>query len=137
MLWNKKNILVIKEIPRVVTIQYRANIPGSSAQEYYKNNITILMLDRLSACMNSRFNEKTELVYKAFAILPNYIINSVMDGKGMHWRENVMEFANFYKDDLSNYNLLDAEHHNLPHILGNFQEISSHGKKYHLLLLRH
>ena len=27
----------------------------------------------------------------------------------MHWRESVMEFANFYKDDLSNYNLLDAE----------------------------
>ena len=67
------------------------------------------MLDHLSTCMSSRFNEKTELVYKAFAILPNYIIDSVYDGKGMHWRKNVMEFATFYRDDLSNYHLLDTE----------------------------
>ena len=64
------------------------------------------MLDHLSTCMNSRFNEKTELVYKAFAILANYIIDSVLDGKGMHCRESVMESANFYKDDLSNYNFV-------------------------------
>ena len=59
----------------------------------------------MSTCINSRFNEKTE----EFAIRPNYIIDSVFDGKGMHWRKNVLEFAKFYKDDLSNYNLLDVE----------------------------
>ena len=74
------------------------------------------MLDHLS----SRFNEKTELVYKAFAILPNYIIDSVYDGKGMHWRKNVMEFATFYRDDLSNYHLLDTELSTY-HTLGDFQ----------------
>ena len=95
----------VMEVPRIVSTQYRANTPGSTAEEYYKNNITIAMLDHFS----SRFNEKTELVYKAFAILPNYIIDSVYDGKGMHWRKNVMEFAIFYRDDLSNYHLLDTE----------------------------
>ena len=59
--------------------------------------------------MDSRFNEKTELVYKAFSLLPNSIIDSVYDGRCMAWRQHVMEFATFYKDDLHNYNLLDAE----------------------------
>ena len=76
------------------------------------------------------------LVYKAFAILPNYIIDSVYDGKGMHWRKNVMEFATFYRDDLSNYHLLDTELSTY-HTLGNFHGNFSKRKKIHLLFLKH
>ena len=121
---EQKNLLILEEVPRVVSTQYRANTPGSTAEECYKNNITIPMLDHLS----SRFNEKTGLVYKAFAILPNYIIDSVYDGKDMHWRKNVMDFATFYRDDLSNYHLLDTELSTY-HILGNFQGNLSKRKK--------
>ena len=106
---DQKNILVAEEIPIVVAKQqYRANIPGTSTRDYYENNITIPMLDHLATCMDSRFNEKTELVYKAFSLLPNSIVDSVYDGKCMAWRQHLMEFATFYNDDLYNNNLLDA-----------------------------
>ena len=39
---EQKKILILEEVPRVVSTQYRANTPGSTAEEYYKNNITIL-----------------------------------------------------------------------------------------------
>ena len=50
----------------------------------------------------------------------------------MHWRKNVMEFATFYRDDLSNYHLLDTELSTY-HTLGNFIQ----KKKFHLLFLKH
>ena len=107
---DQKDILVAEEICRVVAKQqYHANIPGTSTRDYYKNNITIPMLDHLATCMDSCINENTELAYKAFLLLPNFNIDSVYDGKCMAWRQHVMEFATFYKDDLSNYNLLDKK----------------------------
>ena len=89
----QKEILVEEEVPRVVSKQLHCgNTPGSNPREYYKNNITIPMLDHLSTCMDSRFNEKTRLVYKAFSILPNYIIDSVSAENCKHWKKNVIEF---------------------------------------------
>ena len=106
---HQKYILVAEEIPRVVAKQqYHANIPGTSTRHYYKNNITIPVLDHVATCMDSCFNEKTKLVCKAFSLLPNSITDSVYDGKCMTWRQHLMEFATFYKDDLYNYNS-DAE----------------------------
>ena len=38
------------------------------------------------------------MVYKGFSILPTFIIEC--EENGNEWKENVLEFAQFYKDDL-------------------------------------
>ena len=40
---EQNNILVIEEIPRVVATQYRANIPGSSTQEYHNTDARLFV----------------------------------------------------------------------------------------------
>ena len=108
---NKNMMPITEELPRIVSKQlYRANAPSETTSGYYKNNVTIPMLDHLSTSLDSRFNENTKLVYEAFSILPNYVVDSAGDGKTCdQWKVTLMKFALFYKDDLPNYGLLNSE----------------------------
>ena len=61
-------------MPRVIGRNvYRANAPASTAEEYYKINLTRVFPERCLQQLNARFQDEVYLCYKELIVIPSVI----------------------------------------------------------------
>ena len=101
-----EKIHVLESAPRRCKIQiYRDNCPAESPSEYYKRTITIPMLDHLSAETNERFSKHNCKILKGLYIIPSVFKNC----SGVSWKDEFLEFAEAYQEDLPSYRYIATE----------------------------
>ena len=93
---------------RVVKRQtLRDNHPSFSTKDYYRNAITIPLLDHLICELQTRFDFSSVTVYNGLCIVPAKMISLIYSNSD--WKKTFKAFANFYKCDLPNPLALDAD----------------------------
>ena len=102
-----EDVGVTPSIPRNAgRMQHRSNAPASTAEEYYKRNLTIPLVDHLVTELNSRFSEQAKIATEALKLIP-----SVMAFSGQVDSNCTKELIDFYKDDLPSPETVITEVH--------------------------
>ena len=83
---------------------YRSNQPVQNTKEYFRVSLTIPFLDHVSADLEYRFPGDELTQYRGLYIIPYVMLNESSD-----WKKEFMVFANYYYEDVPNFNDLDAE----------------------------
>jgi len=71
------------------------NVPAEDPAEYYKQSITIPLLDHLLSQLHSRFGSDQQHVIRGLSLVP-----VVMKESGTSWKKHVMELVTLYQRDL-------------------------------------
>ena len=82
---------------------HRANYETDDISEYYKWQLTIPFLDRLSSNLCHRFSEEHRIHMNGAQIIPSHVLTT------LSWRSHAKAFSEQYADDLPNVNRLDEE----------------------------
>ncbi|EDO29203.1 predicted protein [Nematostella vectensis] len=99
-----RQVDVQPDMPRVAQRQtHRPNAPPNLLQDYYKINLTRVFLDHVLEQLDSRFKDDVFVCYKGILIIPSVLIATD------DWKPNVLEFCNYYRQDMPNYIGLQAE----------------------------
>ena len=103
---NKVSINEAK--PRTAAFQKnRNNVPSESVSDYFKNVVTIPLLNHLLTQLNVRFDSASVMVYGGLVIVPVKMLS--LYHKNIDWRQKFRPFAEFYRSDLPCYKALEAE----------------------------
>ena len=85
--------------PRTVGKQTtRSNPPYKTISEYYKQTISIPLIDHINSALQNRFDIDRVNVYKGLSVVPTKMMSLRM--KGIDWKEEFKTVATFYVDDL-------------------------------------
>ena len=92
--------------PRTSNLQRnRNNIPSELISDYFKNLVTIPLLDHLT--VERRFDHDSISVYGGVVIIPSKMVSLV--NKNVNWRETFSSCADLFKDDFPFPKALEAE----------------------------
>ena len=100
---EKSNIDV--SMPRVSQRQvHRSNTEFTSVEDYFKKTVTIPFLDHIISNLSYRFDAHMKQAATIQKLVPINITEELSIN-------NIMEATNFYKDDLTNPDVIDEELH--------------------------
>ena len=86
-LQNKVSISETK--PRTVAFQkYRNNVPSESVSDYFKEVVTIPLIDHLLTQLNVRFGSASVMVYGGLVIVPVKMLS--LYHKNIDWMRRVL-----------------------------------------------
>lgn len=101
-------VFIEPSVPRTCSQQaHRDNHPYETISDYYKNSVTIPMVDHVELHLRSRFTEKSLKVVKGFYLVPFILCKA--NAEQVNWREHVWEFFEFYSSDFPITKDIDAE----------------------------
>ena len=102
-----EKINVPESRPRVCKVQiFRENYAAYSPSEYYKQKITIPLLDHLSNEVNERFSTKNCRIISGLYIIPGVFTECSED---VNWKNEVLKFAEIYMEDFPDYHQIATE----------------------------
>lgn len=81
----------------------RNNVPAEEPCEYFKRAITIPFLDHLLHAFEHRFDTEQLRVARGLSLVPATMKNNPQ------WKQNAMDLASFYEDDLPSSHNIDME----------------------------
>ena len=86
---------------------HRNNTPSDSISDYFKNSITIPLLEHVNNQLDMRFNDDSTIPYQGLGIIPSKF--KIMVEKGLDWKSRFLQFAEFYNEDMPNPIALKSE----------------------------
>ena len=102
-----EKVNVNESTPRVCKVQmHRNNHPSTSPNEYFQRQITIPLLDHLSAEIDSRFDFENCIFLKGFYIVPGLFLDCLSE---VDWKKEFLSFVEAYRDDIPSYSSTVAE----------------------------
>ena len=86
-----------EETPRITGKQTcRDNHPSSSTIDYYKNALTIPVLDHVNNELKTRFNSETIISYKGLVVVPAQMFSLICKvGSLYSWKDEFRAFTSF------------------------------------------
>ena len=87
---------------------HRDNHDVETVSDYFKNSLTLPIIDHLNLSLKDRFNSTNLICYKGFSIIPTVMI-ALCESSSSSWRVMFDEFFQFYKSDFPNPIAIDAE----------------------------
>lgn len=103
-----EKINVPESRPRVCKVQiFRENYPADSPSEYYKQKITIPLLDHLSNEINERFSTKNCKIISGLYVIPS--VFAECSESDVNWKSEVLKFAEIYQEDFPDYHQIATE----------------------------
>ena len=83
---------------------HRSNTEFTSIEDYFKKTVTIPFLDHIISNLSYRFDAHMKQAATIQKLIPIYITEELT-------LNNIIEATNFYKDDLTNPDVIDEELH--------------------------
>ena len=97
-------VSVQPSMTRIIQRQvHRNNAPATTPEDYYRINLTTDFLNHALMQLDSRFEDDVFVYYKEFSVIP-----SILLATDPIWKDNVRDFSNHYRQDISNYAGLPA-----------------------------
>jgi hypothetical protein len=103
-----ERVNVVESKPRLCGRQvFRDNVQSDTVSEYYRRTVTQPLLEYMVTEISDRFEKCSMIPFYGLAIIPVHLFTLKRDNK--NWKEDFIQFANFYCDDMPNISALNAE----------------------------
>ena len=104
---NLASVSVELSMPRIVQRQVcRANALAQTPEDYNTINLTKIFLDHSLQQLSDKLQNEVYLYYKGLSIIPSALLVN-----NLNWRQNVQEFCDYYRQDITNASGFVAELH--------------------------
>ena len=87
---------------------HRDNHDVETVSEYFKQSLTLPIIDHLNLSLKDRFNSTSLICYKGFSIIPS-VMMALKESPSSSWRVEFNEFFQFYKSDFPNPIAMEGE----------------------------